>query len=138
VISFVDNQKLNIDLRGGQTTVDELRTMTLEGARSWGWPEGDAARLLTKVDQIRERTANETAWHVELYKVALGGMSAFLEWHEMAEETRRIEAEAKEKEERMEAVRRLLAAKQQLMRDRANEEIRLAMFGANANTSVAA
>jgi len=48
--------------------VDQLRTLTLEGARARGWPEGDAVRLLTKINGIRERTANETTWHIDLFK----------------------------------------------------------------------
>jgi hypothetical protein len=92
--------------------------MTLEGARARGWPEGDAGRLLTKVSMIRERTAKETAWHVILYKVALGGLKAFIEWHEVAEATRKAKEDAKRKKERIEAARRIIEAREQLARDK--------------------
>eukprot|EP00615_Pteridomonas_danica_P011787 CAMPEP_0114341010 /NCGR_PEP_ID=MMETSP0101-20121206/8753_1 /TAXON_ID=38822 ORGANISM="Pteridomonas danica, Strain PT" /NCGR_SAMPLE_ID=MMETSP0101 /ASSEMBLY_ACC=CAM_ASM_000211 /LENGTH=1449 /DNA_ID=CAMNT_0001474453 /DNA_START=89 /DNA_END=4434 /DNA_ORIENTATION=+ len=128
VVNFVESHKLSIDLRDGQTTVDQLRTMTLEGARARGWPEGDAGRLLTKVSMIRERTAKETAWHVVLYKVALGGLKAFLAWHDVVEATRQAQEDAKRKKERIDAARRIIEAREQLAKDKANEEIRLQFF----------
>lgn len=136
VVNFVESHKLSIDLRDGQTTVDQLRTMTLEGARARGWPEGDAGRLLTKVSMIRERTARETSWHVNLYKVALGGLKAFMAWHEVMEATKQAQLDAKRKKERIDAARRIIEAREQLAKDKANEEIRLQFFNSTNKEKV--
>jgi hypothetical protein len=128
VVAFCEEAKLNINLRDGQTSVDELRTMTLDGARARGWPEGDAGRLLQKVAEIRDRTAMETTWHIELYKIALGGLAAFVEWQRVISNMRRAEAEEERRQQRLEASRRLLEAKMAMEREQAEKEVRSAMF----------
>ena len=127
VIAFIEGSKLNIDLRDGNTTVDQLRVLTLEGARARGWPEGDSGRLLTKLAEIRHRTANETSWSVELYQISLGGLKAFEAWQEVMEATREAEAKEAAKQAKLEAAQKIVEAKRQLQRDIANEEIRLKM-----------
>jgi len=126
-IAFIEGSKLNIDLRDGNTTVDQLRVLTLEGARARGWPEGDSGRLLTKLAEIRHRTANETSWSIELYQISLGGLAAFEAWQKVMEATREAEAKEAAKQAKLEAAKKIVEAKRQLQRDIANEEIRLKM-----------